>query len=316
MSERAPQPSSLLGRDERKIGVVVQGGGMRGTYSISALAELDRLGLRPSVHTMGGSSAGAMNAAYFAAGQAEVGVSIYTDHISNRHFVNRLRYPIVDIDFLVDKILKRDVRLDVNQVLSGEIVIRALLADSRTGTGREFTQQNVYDGDMFFEVLRAGAALPLVFGKEIPVGDGTYVDGGLAETLYTSWLRTSALTDIVIILTRPLDFSPPKPGRITARLMRLLSSAVGHSSAVTTALGRVDRTYANRLAALNHPLDGNVTSDPLRVWVVAPSDAKRLCGRLTTDRGLLRETAELARSDAARAARLEPILVSRHDLTR
>jgi len=306
---------SLLDVGRESLGVIVQGGGMRGTYSIAALAELERLGVRPLVHSMGGSSAGAMNAAYFTAGQAEPGVTIYTDFISNRRFINFLRRPIIDIDFLVDDILKAAVRLDVRRVLDSEIQVRALVADVATGLGKEFIQHDVRDEELFFEVLRAGAALPLVFGREIPIGSTAYVDGGLAETLYASWLADSPLTDVIVILTRPVNYVPPSPNAASRAITRALAAAVGHSPAVVEALGSVDDTFARRLEVLRHPLTRDATSegdpDLLRIWVVAPSDSKRLCSRLTTDRGLLLETAELAYQDVRAALERGPIIVPR-----
>lgn len=307
---------SLLDVAGREIGIVVQGGGMRGTYSIAALAELDRLGILPLVHTLGGSSAGAMNAAYFAAGQAEVGISVYTDLISNRRFINFLRRPVIDIDFLVDDILKDAVRLDVDRVFHGEIEVRSLIADVATGLGRAFTQHDVEDADTLFEVMRAGAALPIVFGREIPIGDTAYVDGGLAETLYTSWLATTPLTDVVVILTRPIGYRPPTPNALSSAFTRAIASAAGHSPAVARALGSKDSTFADRLDVLRRPVQG-VDGDPelLRTWVIAPSDTKRLCSRMTTDRELLLETARLAADDVRASIARGPILIPRRDLT-
>jgi predicted patatin/cPLA2 family phospholipase len=317
MSGPAPRARrSLLDVAGREIGIVVQGGGMRGTYSIAALAELDRLGILPLVHTLGGSSAGAMNAAYFAAGQAEVGISVYTDLISNKRFINFLRRPVIDIDFLVDDILKDAVRLDVDRVFHGEIEVRSLIADVATGLGREFTQHDVEDADTLFEVMRAGAALPIVFGREIPIGDTAYVDGGLAETLYTSWLAATPLTDVVVILTRPIGYRPPSPNVVSSAFTRAIAAAAGHSPAVVHALGSKDSTFADRLEVLRRPVQG-ADDDPelLRTWVIAPSDTKRLCSRMTTDRELLVETARLAAEDVRASIDRGPVLIPRRALT-
>lgn len=299
----------------RDLAVVVQGGGMRGTYSISALAELDRRGLLPRVHTAAGTSAGGMNVAYFAAGQAEMGIGVYTDLISNRRFIHFLRRPIIDIDFLVDDILKREARLDVDPVLAGQPVVRTLLADARTGLGREFVASEIADEHVLFEVLRAGSALPLVFGREIPVGDGAYVDGGLAETIYTSWLADSPLSDVIVILTRPLDYAVPSPGPLHAAAIRTLARLAGHSPGVRAALSTPDRPFADLLRTLGEPRRvEDAGDDPIRVWVVAPTDRERLCGRLTTDRGRLVETAELAREDVGRALASGPLVMPRRAL--
>src|SRR6476659_5404086 len=70
--------------DPSRPALVVQGGGLRGIYSLSALAVLEELGLRDAFSRVIGSSAGAINGAYFLAGQARESISIYTEDLSNR----------------------------------------------------------------------------------------------------------------------------------------------------------------------------------------------------------------------------------------
>ena len=58
---------------------------------------------------MYGSSAGAINAAYFLAGQARLGTTIYYEDINNAQFIDLLRplrgRPIVDLGFLLDDVV-------------------------------------------------------------------------------------------------------------------------------------------------------------------------------------------------------------------
>jgi len=64
--------------DPYKLGLVVQGGGMRGVVSAGALTVLHFLGLRRVFDATYGSSAGAMNLTYFLA------VRSISDHL--KHF--------------------------------------------------------------------------------------------------------------------------------------------------------------------------------------------------------------------------------------
>jgi len=79
---------------------------MRGVVSGGMVVALEQLGLLECFDAIYGSSAGAMNGAYFLAGQAALGTTIYYDNINNRHFIDFARAlrgrPVVDLDFLVD----------------------------------------------------------------------------------------------------------------------------------------------------------------------------------------------------------------------
>ena len=89
--ERAAAGSKPGARsDGARLALVVEGGGMRGAVSGGALQALHDLGLRDAFDVVYGSSAGAMNATYFLAGQRE-GVTIYSDHIANDRFCDMRR---------------------------------------------------------------------------------------------------------------------------------------------------------------------------------------------------------------------------------
>lgn len=69
-------------RDGFKLGLVVEGGGMRGCVTGGGLQALSDLGMRDAFDAVYGSSAGAINSTYFLSGQRE-GVHIYHDHIAH-----------------------------------------------------------------------------------------------------------------------------------------------------------------------------------------------------------------------------------------
>ena len=66
------------------------------------------LGLSRAFDEVYACSSGAINAAYFVAGQAAYSVSIYYDEVNNRNFINPLRLNnILNMDFLFDEVIKR-----------------------------------------------------------------------------------------------------------------------------------------------------------------------------------------------------------------
>ena len=65
---------------------------MRGTYSIGALAALEKEGLTGAFDYVIGSSSGAINGAYFVAEQTRAGIEGYCDNLSNHKFINLRRF--------------------------------------------------------------------------------------------------------------------------------------------------------------------------------------------------------------------------------
>jgi predicted patatin/cPLA2 family phospholipase len=85
-------------RGGNKIGLAVEGGGMRGVVSGAMLCALEDLGL-PAVAFDGvyGCSSGATNGAYFIAGDSWYPLSIYYDDLPTREFVDFRRVFTGDI---------------------------------------------------------------------------------------------------------------------------------------------------------------------------------------------------------------------------
>ncbi|HIF10380.1 MAG TPA: hypothetical protein EYQ81_11485 [Sneathiellales bacterium] len=93
-----------------RLGLVLQGGGMRGAYSIGALSVLQDEELQTAFDVVVGSSAGAVNGAYFLASQCQDSIRAYVEELSNKRFINLFRpRKILEIDFLIDEMLRNDV---------------------------------------------------------------------------------------------------------------------------------------------------------------------------------------------------------------
>src|SRR6478609_7542544 len=78
-------------RDEHRVALVLEGGGMRGVVSAGMAAALERLGLTASFDLVVGSSAGAINGAALLAGVAGGCAAAYHGPFASRSFVNPVR---------------------------------------------------------------------------------------------------------------------------------------------------------------------------------------------------------------------------------
>jgi predicted patatin/cPLA2 family phospholipase len=280
-----------------KPALVVQGGGMRGVYSVAALSVLEDLGLTDCFSMVIGSSAGAINGAYFLAGQANEGVDIYVETLSNSPFISMRRLGrIVDMDFLVDQALKAQHPLDVERVRTAHTPLYLVLTDADTGEGAIVSAQEDYD---LYEVFRATGALPALYNKRIRLGGRDFVDGGVASAIPLMEAAELGARSALVVMTRRPGYRRHGHHGLYRKVGRAM--ARGQSDAVRARIGAPDDGF-NRTMALLEASGG----DRMKTRTVWPSDPRRLVSRTCADRGRLHACANMARDDMRRL--LESVL--------
>ena len=285
------------GLRNESIGLVVQGGGMRGVYSMGALAALEEMGFSQCFDHLVGSSAGALNGAYFLSGQASYGVETYIHYLSQKSFVNPFRIKrIVDIDYLVDHIGKKARPLHLDKLFSSPTTLHISLTE-RTHAQTRWVTNRTQDIDIW-EAFRATAAIPLLYNKSVKVGDGHYVDGSLSARIPIRRMMQHACRYVVVILTMPHSH------RITPTqewIRSLTWPATRHYSP------------ALRQAFFGEDLGYNTTKDHLsgahpqipgyanRLMVISPLKTPEMFSTITTNPKQLLQHALQAREDTWRA---------------
>ncbi len=199
--------------DEARIALAIEGGAMRGVISAGMVAALEELGLTHAFDAVYGSSGGAINGAYFLAGQARLGSRIYSEDINNRHFIDLWRplrgRPIVDLGFLLDDVARRRKPLDTDLVLASAsplVVIATDVAAATRAALRHFSS-----ADDLFTALRAGATMPVIAGPPVSFAGRQYLDASITEPIPVPLAEAEGFTHILALLTRP-------PGTVHRRL--------------------------------------------------------------------------------------------------
>jgi predicted patatin/cPLA2 family phospholipase len=275
------------------IGLVVQGGGMRGVYSMGALAALEEMGFGQCFDHVAGSSAGALNGAYFITGQASYGVETYIHYLSRKIFVNPFRFKkVVDIDYLVDHIGKKARPLHLHKLHSAHTTLHISLTESTHAQTRYVTNRTP-DIDIW-EAFRATAAIPLLYNKSVKVGNGHYVDGSISARLPVRPVVELGCRYVVMILTMPHSH------RITSTntwLQSLTWPATRHfSPALRQAFFGEDVVYNTTKADLSN---GNpqISGCATKVVVISPPRGPEKFCTITTDPKQLLQSALQARED-------------------
>lgn len=213
-------------RDGCKVGLVVEGGGMRGVVTGAMLMKLHELGMRDCFDAIYGASAGAINATYFLSGQ-EHGLRIYQEDINGPEFVDLRRLlskqPVMNLDFLLDHVMTRIKPLDWQAVLRSNIPLKVIASDVESLQPvvlEDFTSQQ----DLV-ECLKASANVPEFVGPPRLVRGMRLLDAAVFEPVPVKAALSDGCTHVVTLCSRPMDTSPAWQRRLHATL----SSAVKHT---------------------------------------------------------------------------------------
>lgn len=173
--------TAALAADGFKLGLAVEGGGMRGIVTGGMLLALRDLGLLPAFDAFYGTSSGSMNIAYTVGGAKWDGLAVYYDHLTSgfvrRHQRWKLNQPLLDMDYAFDEVMTKTVPIGWDAVRAWQTPAYAVLTDV-DHVRSELMDMRSLGGDTM-TYLKAGAWMPWLAGKP-PVINGTrYIDGGL-----------------------------------------------------------------------------------------------------------------------------------------
>ncbi|WP_169738387.1 patatin-like phospholipase family protein, partial [Patulibacter minatonensis] len=273
--------------DPYKVALCIEGGGMRGVVSagmVAALQELDGARLFDHVY---GSSAGALNGAYFLAGQADAGLPIYFEDLPERRFVCWRRYlrggPLLHLDDLIDEVMTHVRPLDFEALHRSRPTFHALAYD--LAEQHVVAMPDPQDREGLFERLRASCRVPVFGGPPVVHGEHAWCDPLLHEPIPCRTPLALGATHLVVLSTRP-----------TPNLTR---AGVVQRSFEGRLLARWDpRLAASMVADGTTPYDDATLLEDLveagRALVIAPEGP--IVGRLETDPVALRAGADRGRA--------------------
>jgi predicted patatin/cPLA2 family phospholipase len=262
-------------RDPHLVCLAVEGGGMRGSVSAGMCVALEAAGLVPAFDRIYGCSAGALNGAFTATGQALLGATTYEDSASRR-FIDARRLvrgrPMVDLELVFDELLARKRPL-CRAGLDNGPDFRALAVSPRTGELRVLS--DLRDPDEILGAVRASCSVPLLNGAAQPFRGEWLVDGGFLESVpYRSALREGA-THVLALRSRDAGYRLPPYQRLTELAMRLASPTL--ATLVRARPARYNREAEELEQMASHP-----PGRPPVTQVTVPRE-RRLVEHLGTD---------------------------------
>jgi len=207
--------------DGRKIGLVIEGGGMRGVCSGGGAVALASMGFTDLFDGVYATSAGVMNASYFLSNQPELGISVYYDCLASRKFINPFRpWKILDVDYVFNHVVTVAKPLDVQSILASRTNFYVALMDKRQGKG--FMIDVKKTRAPLLNVLKAATAIPVLYNRTVHVDGIACMDAGLSIPFPIEQAIADGCTDLLVLLTRPPTFVCLAPNWISRMLFKLI----------------------------------------------------------------------------------------------
>ncbi|MCD0444765.1 patatin-like phospholipase family protein [Glycomyces sp. A-F 0318] len=271
--------------DGFRLGLAVEGGGMRGVTSAAMLVALDDLGLRPVFDAVYSTSSGSINAAYFlAGGDCWYPLTIYFDDLCTRRFVDMRQMftnrPMLNLDYAFDEVLEKVKPLDYEQVLKNptEFHVAISLVDELTAISpSEFESR-----EDLKSALKASCWMPVAVPGTGVFRDRRAIDGGVLTAHPHLLALDDGCTHVLSLSTKPIKAPPTRlsPGRrYSVAYLERLRKGLGKAYAASQFQYRTQRRRLQQW--MTEPGDGPQVLD------LAPLPWMREVGNQTQSRDTL-----------------------------
>ena len=190
-----------------KIGLVVEGGGMKCAYAAAILDVLldDAITFDYAI----GVSAGSANTASFLAGQRGRNLRFYTDHIHDRDYFGMHSYlktgDLFGLEYIYQDISGSAGKdsLDVGAIQENPTEYEVVATDAITGTPHYFSKDQLKPDDC--RIIMASCAIPAAC-QPVKVEGRYYYDGGVTDSIPVDRALEKGCDYLVVITSKPRDF--------------------------------------------------------------------------------------------------------------
>lgn len=190
-----------------KIGLVVEGGGMKCAYSAAILDKF--LDDHVSFYYVSGVSAGSANAASFLGGQRDRNRRYYTEHLHEKGYFGWGSFLKTGDLFGLDYIYSTSSNSTGNDPLNWKGIeenpsrFEVVATNALTGEPHYFDKSQMHQDD--YQIIKASCALPAACKPRF-VDGVPYYDGGVSDSIPADRALSQGCDKVVLILSKPRDF--------------------------------------------------------------------------------------------------------------
>ena len=190
-----------------KIGLILEGGGMRGAYTGGVLEAFMEKNIKfPYVI---GVSAGANNGANFVAEQKKRSKEIFTKYSVHKNFAGfkhwLKRDSYFNMDFLYDDLPNNLLPFDYDTFKDQDTIFKVCATNATSGQAEYFKKSDYSNEDFMTKVLKASSSLPVI-SKPVSINGELYFDGGVTDSIPLEKSLEDGNIYNVIVLTRNSDY--------------------------------------------------------------------------------------------------------------
>ena len=200
------------------VGLVLEGGGMRGSYTAGVLSAFEDNGIMfPSIY---GISAGACNALSYISGQAYRNHDIFNQYVQGDKYVsvkNFIKHGCMfDFDYIFGDLFHTILPFDYKTFADSSVKFYVGATDIKTGLPVFFSKDNI---DEQMDVIRASSSLPFL-SNIIKVDKYKLLDGGICMPIPIERSICDGNDFNVVVLTREATYKKSSKPEFPMALMK------------------------------------------------------------------------------------------------
>ena len=220
--------------DTFKVGLAVEGGGLRGVVSAAMLCALEDLGYADSFDEIYSCSSGAVNAAYFINRRTWFPLTIYFDDLSTGEFLNFRRVlfgeAVMNLDYVFSDVLVKRKPLEYNKIIGAQQRFHVMVTD--VDALKPLDVSDFVSVDDLRSAIMASAWLPLATKGTVTFRGGRAIDGGVLRHHPFRTAIIDGCTHILSLSTRPIGPLKTKvsiTNKLAARSLERMRPGLGRA---------------------------------------------------------------------------------------
>ncbi len=201
-----------------KIGLLLEGGGMRGLYTAGVLDVFMENDLK--IDGIVGVSAGALFGMNYKSKQIGRVLRYNKKYVKDKNYMGLYSLfttgNIMNEDFCFNRIVNELDPVDFETFKNTNVDFYAVVTNIQTGKAEYIKIEDLKNSNSI-EILRASGSMPFV-SKPVLVNNKTYLDGGIADSIPIDKIMSMNFDKIIVVLTRPLEYRKKRTNRIFPKI--------------------------------------------------------------------------------------------------
>ena len=201
-----------------KVGLLLEGGAMRGLYTVGALDNLMKNNIK--VDGIVGVSAGALFGLNYKSKQPGRALRYNLKYCKEKNYMGWYSFittgDIMNRKFCFDKLVNELDPVDYDTFNKSKEEFWAVVTNMETGKPEYIKVDDLKDKNQM-EVLRASGSMPFV-SKPVEINGKKYLDGGTADSIPIDKIMEMGFDKVIVILTRTLGYRKERSNQVLAKI--------------------------------------------------------------------------------------------------